>query len=153
MDPISDKIVRAGLTRLESLKAEEIRISNEIKVLIQSIQESCCHPEEMLVEGKHESLTWCSYAKPPFRVCRLCGCSEPDWGCGYFQLAPNNYNISQMSRDEAQKFIKGGLMKQEQKMSYFIPGGPEKMSHWTPRKNWMMLKLQQTDDRRNAHAG
>ena len=120
MDPLSEKIVRAGLERLAVLQVEETRISEEIKMLIQSIKESCNHPTEMIVEGDYYPSNTFSYAQPPFRVCRLCGYSEPDWNCGYFRLDPDNCNVPQMSRDEAWKFIRGGLMSQEEKNKLFL---------------------------------
>ena len=119
MDSVSDKIIEAGLARLEFLKIEQQRIDKEIDILIRDLQASCSHPEELIVEGEYHVPDWSNRADPPFRVCRRCGYSEPGWNCGFFRLAPNNHNIPHMSRDEALKFIRGGLMTQEEKMRLF----------------------------------
>ena len=120
MDDVSDRIVQAGLDRLAFLKDENERIDEEMSLLLKEIQASCGHPEREIVEGEYRASRWeKDCADPPFRVCRRCGYSEPGWGCGYFRLYPNNYNIPHMARDAAWKFIRGGLMSQSEKDKLF----------------------------------
>ena len=120
MDDVSDRIVQAGLDRMAVLKDDRDRIEEELDLLLREIQAACGHPEKEVVEGEYRASQWEeASAEPPFRVCRRCGYSEPGWGCGYFRLYPHNYNIPHMSRNEAWKFIRGGLMPQEQKDRLF----------------------------------
>lgn len=119
MDDVSDRIVQAGLARMAALKDERDRIEEELDLLLREIQAACGHPEREIVEGEYHASRYEEGAEPPFRVCRRCGYSEPGWGCGYLRLYSNNYNIPHMSRNEAWKFIRGGLMSQEQKDRLF----------------------------------
>ena len=119
MDDVGDRIIQAGLARLASLKDEGERIEKEMVLLVREIQLSCSHPENEIVEGEHYVDRWFDFADPPFRVCRRCGYSEPGWGNGYFSLAPDNYHVPRMNRNEAWKFIRGGLMSQEEKERLF----------------------------------
>jgi hypothetical protein len=130
MDDLGDRIIQAGLAKLASLKDEGERIERDMVLLVKEIQSSCSHPENEIVEGEHyvdrPSIDimlaldrWSDFADPPFRVCRRCGYSEPGWGSGYFSLAPDNYHVSRMTRDEAWKFIRGGLMSREEKERLF----------------------------------
>jgi hypothetical protein len=118
MDDVGDRIVQAGLDRLASLKAERDRLDQEMRMLLPEIQAACGHPEKEVVEGEYHQHR-IGGADPPFRVCRRCGYSEPGWNCGYFKLHPDSPNISHMARDEAWKFIRGGLMSQEEKDRLF----------------------------------
>jgi hypothetical protein len=120
MDDVSDRIVRAGLDRMAVLKDQRDAIGEELEILLAEIQAACGHPEAEIVEGEYRASQWEEgSAEPPFRVCRRCGYSEPGWGCGYLRLYPNNPHIPHMDRDEAWKFIRGGLMSQEQKDRLF----------------------------------
>jgi len=120
MDDVSDRIVQAGIDKLASLKDEKERIEEEMFLLLKEIQASCGHPEKEIIEGEYRASGFDEMpADPPFRVCRRCGYSEPGWNCGYFRLYPNNYNIPHMNRNEAWKFIRGGLMSQTEKDKLF----------------------------------
>ena len=120
MDDLRDRIVQAGLDRMAVLKDQRDAIDEELEILLAEIQAACGHPEAEIVEGGYRASRWEEVcADPPFRVCRRCGYSEPGWGCGYFKLYPNNYHIPHMDRNEAWKFIRGGLMTQEQKDRLF----------------------------------
>ena len=120
MDDVSDRIVQAGLDRMATLRDERDRIEEELHLLLREIQATCSHPDSEIVEGGYRASRWEEVAAdPPFRVCRRCGYSEPGWGCGYLRLHPNNYHIPRMDREEAWKFIRGGLMPQEQKIRLF----------------------------------
>jgi len=117
-DDVGNRIIQAGLGRLASLKAERDRLDLEMKALLPEIQSACGHPEKEVVEGEYHPCTL-GGCEPPFRVCRRCGYSEPGWNCGYFRLHPDSPNIPHMARDEAGKFIRGGLMSQEEKGRLF----------------------------------
>ena len=118
MDDVGDRIVQAGLDRLASLKAERDRLDQEMRMLLPEIQAACGHPEKEVVEGEYHPYTL-GGAEPPFRVCRRCGYSEQGWDCGYFRLYPNNHSIPRLGRDEARKFVRGGLMSREAKEKLF----------------------------------
>jgi hypothetical protein len=112
---LEEDIVKAGLKRLAALQ-KEIREKNaEASQLLKDIQGSCPHPERDIVEGKYRDYSWSDTCDPPFRVCRVCGYNEPGWGCGYYLLAPENYHIPTMERDEAMKFVRGGMMTGDEK--------------------------------------
>jgi hypothetical protein len=123
MDDVGDRIVEAGLARLATLTAERDRLDGEILTLQGEIQGACEHPEKEIVEGEYRK-SYGGGAEPPFRVCRCCGYSELGWNCGYFRLAPDNTSLSPspipvIAREEAWKFIRGGLMSQSEKDKLF----------------------------------
>jgi hypothetical protein len=120
MDDVSDRIVQAGLDRLAALKVQRDAIDAELRLLLPEIQAACGHPEKEIVEGEHQSYSFGFHGvEPPFRVCRRCGYSEQGWDCGYFRLYPNNSSIPRLGRDEARKFVRGGLMSPEEKDRLF----------------------------------
>lgn len=85
---------------------------------LENIIAKCPHPENYIVEGAYISGSLCSYtgdvSTPPFRVCSLCGYAEEGWGCGYYKLAPNNYSMKSIDRNTARKFVKRGILSQEE---------------------------------------
>lgn len=67
----------------------------------EAMQGWCEHPVDRIVEAPgYEGI---AVDFPPFRVCRDCGLHEE--GYHYTKLAPGNYSIPQMSRDEAQELV------------------------------------------------
>jgi hypothetical protein len=66
----------------------------------------CKHPVSEILEGRYEPESTYAYAKPEFRVCKLCGYAEEGWGSGFWKLARGIYDgIPQLSRDEAFKYV------------------------------------------------
>ena len=70
------------------------------------MQRRCKHPHAAIVEGEYRPPTYFS-AMPPFRVCKRCGYAEQGWHCGYTYLAPDDYSMVAIDRDEAFKFVVG----------------------------------------------
>jgi len=72
-------------------------------------QAECDHPE--IVEGKPRISDYLGCSDPPFRTCTECGYAEEGWGCGYNLL--NKRNVPEVERDEAFKYVRRGIIKNE----------------------------------------
>lgn len=95
---------------LASLSREIAGIEARKQALIKKTQSECPHPKEDIREGRH---TADPYMRSPFRVCIRCGYAEQGWGAGYWRLTNDYSGIAEMSRDDAYKFVIGGVVSQE----------------------------------------
>lgn len=114
---LEDTIVGAGLLKLKQLQSQCDELQRQIDLLLKDVQASCRHPVDEVIEGWTSS-DWSSRA--PVRVCKVCGYNEPGWNCGYHLLQdpPNpRYRIPTVSEEEARRYVRGGLMTQEEKIS------------------------------------
>ncbi len=92
-------MTREALAKLD-FKIQALKDLREAKLLI--MQETCQHPTDELLEVAYEPSMFFD-ARPPFRVCKLCGYAEEGWGCGYWKLNAPREEIAQISREKARR--------------------------------------------------
>lgn len=81
----------------------------QLDEVIKRVQSECPHND--IVEGNSVQYF---IAYPPFAVCKDCGYAEEGWGCGYDKLGwRNGKKPVRVDRDEARKFIRGTMKRQE----------------------------------------
>lgn len=107
-EDLGNKILEAGLKKLEELKAEQHRIEVEICLLQHQTQEVCPHPIEQVIQGRYAPETYFSYYKSPFRVCKKCGYAE-DGGGFYYRLPQDRV----VEIEEAMSFVRGRVLSRE----------------------------------------
>jgi hypothetical protein len=90
--------------KLAEIDSQIVSLKKKRKALISHRHKSCKHPISQIIQGKWRDNEWL-HPDPEFRVCKICGYAEEGWGCGFWNLAPNNYNIPEVSREEARKHV------------------------------------------------
>lgn len=116
-DRLSDDIVKVGLDRLTEIHKSIAKLADEASTLLGEVQAACKHPTSEIIEGYNDS----EFSESaPFRVCKVCGYNEPGWNCGYLLLGDYEgkvrRQIKSVSWDTAFKYVRGGLMTQEEKI-------------------------------------
>jgi hypothetical protein len=102
---LSDRILRAGLNKIEALTETRRKLDVEICALRYETQRLCEHPIEKVVETSYRG---CSIRS--FRVCTVCGYAEE--GCLYYRLH-NLHTVRSIDRDEAIKLVRGRVLDYE----------------------------------------
>lgn len=120
-EDLGNKILEAGLKKLEELKVEQHRIEVEICALRYQVQDACPHKVENIVDGAPVPRAY-DYQEymPPFRVCKKCGYAEFPDQYGRFS-AKMSFKMSsrlvtgvlQIRREEALQFARGHIYNAE----------------------------------------
>lgn len=84
----------------EGRKRESIE---DYKNLERELFETCTHPKEEILEGEFSGSV---HVLPPFRVCKTCGYAEEGWDRGYLKLDYQDNEVSHISRQEAEKYVR-----------------------------------------------
>lgn len=99
------------IKELELLVKESMKTVNNLSREINEIYATCLHPIEEIVEGKYIPENDFGTIHAPFRVCKSCGLAEEGWGCGYQILAKYIFDIPEIERKEAQKFVRSKVFR------------------------------------------
>lgn len=89
--------------RLEFIDLRIADLKKRRTNMIQEAQEACDHPSDEIIEAPEKKLYYFDCLKP-FRVCRLCGYAEEEWGCGYKKLNKNVHLVLQC-RESALPYV------------------------------------------------
>jgi hypothetical protein len=107
MEKLDLLLVKASIAKANSLEHQANSLLAEADSLVKEVQSLCTHPIEEVIEGDYYPSSYYSYARPPFRVCKLCGYSEESWRVGY--KINTTTEVPNLSRESAMKLVRGKI--------------------------------------------